>query len=1147
MISPFQPPTGRPNYGYQEAWIGGNRVQSNSDSIHQVYSHDLFQSSWDASTAQWDPIKWLNGAVMLLHNEKPDAPMQTLAFGRIGPNSTMPPIIVPKYLQPAASQYIALDPNAGTTLPTNATPIPMGSSTPYYPVSQYTSVTNGITPSSGIVGLPEPAAVNQGTSYNDPPFIPSSLETVAADGYANYANIVNTNGGIMLHNVWNMVWPTEQADGRRYLAGYGPVWGQSTYAGPTFCQVGAPGSLRVKVMANRSSCIMERIVPIEHDIGRDSEYPWIFPYMDKGEVHHQIQVASTPAESTFSSKSCTGPAPPSIPPVPNLGFRLNMEMSVDPKRASSTASSGVTPQVRVRWGDKIDRGMGSIWAQGFELFCTVGEIPKVLYNNGNQILTCYLSDSPLTSLSSEMDVKVDYIGTNVRVQFGQNQPHLIRAYDVGGEQGASTGVYVTVNRVQLQITNCTLTFSFSPLYHNPWDPTQRTGFYNSYGSPGSSTAPSGDDTFSAYDFPALLKAGGATAQQLFAAGQAKLVGSVVLTANVIDHADPHPQVKTLLQQMQTGFWDKTQCQGPTNIHDCVTNATGPVGDTRDYGHLQCILDPRHNTPTSTLGWEGLPTNATSQATPVVFADYGHTLQYAAPPANTHVPIVSDEGLTRINFMIRANTTHTSPVVLGFKVPNDNVTVSIPPSPVSITQYVSDWSITWSPGDGQPMKVMQAEADLNMINPPEWLVQTLVGNQMRITITNAGYPQAAKAYDAGSPIGAAMYSGPRAVFDGISVNASVGTDSAGKTTLSVSCKDMMHLLDVALLETNCRFDQCSYYMAFVTLLRCSDYFPMFEVRDPTNPALLKDGLGQQWMNSVSGFNVTSPTPDKWTGWGQTSGMYGAGFGPYGALYFGTSGLTGTSWEVKAGVGLMDSLKTILSMMDDLYYVPLFFYDPGTGTFVLTFRGLPTSMVGDPINGGLTPLSHPWIISEPVALRGDGFETIRDGIPLLKVNGKPSFTMRVDTENLASHVVAVGEDRIAGVPIKAAAENPNWNILNDGKHPLPTDWAKVFGHTGYISKLLFNEHTTTIPDHESLMGFARNRMGWLMRPRISVQEMTALAIIAPGNDGSLGLLLAGMKYDPTYLEKSTITWNAKEGTLSSSFSAVTWPTSPIGGGS
>ena len=542
---------------------------------------------------------------------------------------------------------------------------------------------------------------------------------------------------------------------------------------------------------------------------------------------------------------------------------------------------------------------------------------------------------------------------------------------------------------------------------------------------------------------------------------------------------------------------------------------------RDSRHKDCSLDPPPNLGVSYL----------VGCLPIV--PYRHQFIPAyALRSSPGKPTIMNTDSTTVNVLFKANVTHTSPMLFGFKA--DDVA---PPNPVGgssiyTTLSPTSWEVNWRSEEGDVGCIMRAEAKIVVVNPDPDVILAVANNQMRIQITETGYKQWAAALPANTKLHQAVWA-DKPIFEGITVGLSVNRTSSGKVIMTIYAVDPMMMLEKAMLETNLRFDGCNYLTAFCTLFRHSDYASALVVR-------LSRGSGASAFPGVPGRMVGG----HWLGAQRADELFPEMFATH---YFGYSPTIGRAYEVPAGTFLMSALRGLMSKMSTPDFVPLFYYDPTSSVFVLTKRGLDdTKGLWPGSAGGVGNYVHPWIFDSPVMISASGFGTDSLAAGLMMQASKDGgggglYTLESSTRLFVSHYTAFGTNRATGTPVKASATNPMWNHLK-GK-PM-SEWANVYGHMGYRGKVK-DESPTFICDQVAALKYCNDKMWWLMRPVLKLSNITVDGMLFPGGeygglaDGTVGIVTGNELFQNAFLDTVSIRFDAEDQRVKSTISCYVFP--------
>lgn len=1146
--------------GYQEAWFDTQANQTNQASRYsRLFPAEHWLNQWDVVNTSWRQVPHIGG-LALNYNQTPDAPNQTLCFGRVGVQSTdIPDICVAGLeLAPVDGQYIETDPNVGPSIPGGSGSSQAPPDTSDQPIFDPVMV--------GGNAIPQIQNGLQEQLFADTPFKPSSVDFIArrknkstanADWYINQIRTL----GLPLYNVWDMSSPNKSADGRTYIRNYGPSWGNTNYAGPQFSQEGGIGNLRVRISANKGVATMRRVAPLNKCIGRDIRFPWIFPYVDNTQLlSHEIQVSRIIGVETGidkMGKEIEGK------PIPNIGFLLDMDITSESQRGSFFGSGGSSPQVMIQWGgalanpyrpqdpwqnDTSDfKDAGSEWATGFQAYIAPNKVPYVRYWDGQKTATAYLAESPIPALAA-MQFKVEYFGTSMIVSLGDKSKEIcIRGYSQKGVNETRKGVYVTNNSVSMQVSNCTVTFSCMPIYYNPWSTSQDAGFIDGDVSTALDAASKNntDPSNNKFEFWAWQQQGDDLAH-LFAAGLAKLNNMAIFHLPPSRNtSDARSQATTLVNKVITNLTKQspntTQIKEQTDTWgDMMVPANNSGYYHTDEGWPALIRDSRQN-PCDGINVATCPLQLCSSVFPSKVG-LGYNWLTAQPmptpdwPGGTGSPTQLSTDTTTVSMLFCVNTTHTTPIIFGFKADGvHNEAPFLPEQVASETLKATNWVIQWSASggsEGTVSKVMKASADVTIVDPSANALFALANNQMKLIIEDTGYPGMASNIPSGATtLRRAIYNSGR-IFEGITTSVRVSRTSSGKVVAVIHAVDPILMLEMAMLESNLRFDGNSYVMAICNLMRHTDYVNIFELRfGNTTPGTAGTNgvlVGPTWLGGkrieqlLSNLNIKIP-------------------------YFGYQPGIGRSYEASPGTFVMVHITNILNKMISPAFMPLFYYDPTTHKFVLTHRlrtpHAPPGGLGADKDGRL------WIIDAPQGVNTNAWDasSIMGGLLLQANKGGPLYSLESSTAHLSSHCVGMGNNRITGTPLKGTAMNPNWNSLATAS--TSAGWASVYGHMGYRAKVLETGAKGFLPDQYALNTYIQNRMWWLMRPAMRISELTVDGVVFPGSggdlggiaDGSLGVVIGQEQWLNTVLENVTITYDAVDQRVQSKISVAVFPPS------
>ena len=265
--------------GYQECWMGQLQSQ-NRHPYEMAWPSDIYiNNDWDSMGKNWRDAPGSLGAIMLKINDAPDAPRQTICRGRLGTEiGDLPLFYVDEELVPTFTDTID---DAGPSILESDLP---NSAVPYFNEEIMQS------------GAATSIDVKRNIQIPTEPFKPSSLDHLNDSAPGIVKQYIETYG-LKLWNVWDIVYPSEFADQRKYLRNFGPIYGSSQSFGPTIRQSGSIGQMQVQVIANRSHATVKRMKPVGYCVGRDATYPWIFPYIDSdGQPNQSIYMSNTACE-----------------------------------------------------------------------------------------------------------------------------------------------------------------------------------------------------------------------------------------------------------------------------------------------------------------------------------------------------------------------------------------------------------------------------------------------------------------------------------------------------------------------------------------------------------------------------------------------------------------------------------------------------------------------------------------------------------------------------------------------------------------------------------------------------------------------------------------------------------------------------------
>lgn len=1127
-----KPPAGR----YQETWVDRN-VSQQTTQTGRVVGVEHWKGGWDTSTKKLSSVPQFNG-VVLDCNRTPDAPRHTLVYGKArfyGEGTALNNIYVAhKGLRP---EKYAATPAGGSVIPPGADGGTASWNADNTPAQPFPNTDVGLRATANLSSK----AVKE-KFHQDTPFIPSKMGNVTNNGGIRqwYSDNIYKDWGLRLWNVWNLVSPSEAEDGRVYYENYGPVWTKSNYAGATLQQDFTEGILRVKINASMSRAIVERLAPIEKDIGRDPHYPWIFPYIDaNGQVNHSIMatVGPTPAgPSPWTSdgqkceKALKSDSLDHETDVDNQGFIMNLDITTQSDRGNFLGQGGGTPSVTVTWGGGAD--LGGTWLTEFSVQLIPNKRPSLTYNDSQGTQEIFLSTSEVPDGS--ITLRVQYLGPHMLVVLNEN---ISEAKFIRGQSDAATGslnprgVHVTTNKVRLVVENCTVSFDFQPAYANPWDPSQVIG--GGWTGEGSSN----------WDFHAKEN-GSETENASFVNGMVKFEGLSNLAFNFNGHDanSVSGNAEKVYQSLRDAVYGNGKYSNQTLYGTEVTHPTQQVARLNtNYGSEVRTVDSQtldYDTPMIVLDWRHeLPKPGNPGNVPVRFLGYksGTPAQTARAAGD---PYEDDDQVGFISTLVRVNTTHTSPIIIGFKAPATSEpqwpseaqeTTPQSPQPGSsslstlstgggsggstgstnkaasedISQYVESWKIDWK--EDAEGKVLRATATLTLLNPPTWMIRALTNNILKVRIHSTGY-QINSTHGSFTPrIKQALFSA-EPIFEGFTTEVQEGDQSGGEHRVMVVCSDPIGMLESSILETNFRMDGCSILLSFCSLMKHSNFSNRFAV---IPYAGYDESKGQPYYRWLQG-----PTTADWF---SNIGLASR----YGMICFGYEPLASKSHEINVGAVLYEELKKLLSCMDDPMVRPIFYYDPKKARFTLAFRQAKNTV------GRLVVSSVP--------------QDMNSALPLISSasgEGGGFYVKRSVVDNIKTHYTLIGSSRLDGTPMKQTVTNPNWRGL-EGKG-LKDAGQGVMGHTGFLRRILDAKTEQMFADQKNLKKAAVQRMWWIMRPVWYIGQMKVLGLVMPNSDDvTVTVKIENRSYDVAFLGSSSIEYDNKEGTLTSTFDVKIWP--------
>lgn len=1095
-------------YTYQEFPMSSLETNQGSDQI-KMYPAEKWTTHFESFCSNWESVPQID-AYKLITNPDPDAPRQTLIYGYLSKGGGDIPNLIAaddNYCPPDSSYVVT---TGGTTTTTTTT---TGVSQSFAPPVDPTG-------GSGMLVVPALSGF-----IKDRPFIPSSIDHLAPDATIYKKNI--EQNGIKIHNIWNVAY-SSNAPTIGYIKNKGPYWGSAAYAGPTAEQVGEPGALRVKVNANKGAMTLYRVAPINNDIGMDSDYPWVFPYVDDtGSVIHGAMY-NTNADGYFLNEKRISGGKPS-PQCINVGFQMKVDVSAEgPRGAFANTGGGVSPNVTIAWGwPTIDKAVypssDGGFATSFYVTAAHNKIPILKYHDGTRIVEVQLGDSPADfTESTSLSLVVEYLGTAILVKTNYGTK-LIKAESGMGGSSALKGVWVSNSTVSIYVAGCVATFDFSPVYYNPWSPSSdiKIGDYTNIEI---TTQDGGYHTANDLSFnPSIPETGFA---KLIAASCFNTYAKPSVSKKVLDE---------IFNQMVSSFNKQTYTPS-----DLIASAINPSNTNNRFspesGWPQCILDSREK---RIDGYEVFKPIAKVY-------NYGSGVFSGSNSQNGLPQWAPTDPISTLSVVWQARTTCTTPLIFGFKI-DDYPLIEFPEAEnKDISQYVSKWEINWSAENDY--KVLRAKGSVTLLNPPGYIIDVVSKNRMHIKIMESGYKTYSQHVD--TSLQPFLYRGGSLgqLFTGLTVGTSLSLGPGGDVYFTIECVDPLKFLEDYRLETNLRFDGVSYFMAFSSLIQASDYAKMFIVEDQINYNTQLGGWRHSWRQYPFTVFPYSNAPITW------DKIYSDANYVYNSMFFGYQPMVGRSYEVQAGSQLFDSLMEIMKNMHNPAALPLFFFRPQQGQFVLQIRN------GDPNLPDMNQFIRPWFKSE-LSTEDD----LKTYLPLLCIGNSEAYQITSDTSNLVSHFTVTGQDRATGLAIKATAINPKWTALNgQSLQQYRQDWqpagalstsspiasnfsgttghdkslSKIYGHIGY-KKRAYQNVGNFVSNMSGAYAYAVSRCWWLMRPVITINNLTVYGIVDFYPDGICTIELGDTKYNKALLKQSTITYDANDGLITSRFSVFLFP--------
>lgn len=1089
-------------FNYQEFNLASNPTSQGSQEL-SLYPAEKWSSHFESYSPLWESVPQID-AYKLKVNQSPDAPQQTLIYGYLAKGAA------------GGTDFVTADDNYA----------PIDSAFISSPVSG----TTGAATTSGTAPSFLPPVVTSGTGGLDPvqmvnsvvreiPFIPSSVDNLAADA-VKYKEIIKQNG-IQTHNIWHITPSFSSQMNMQYLQNWGPYWSDSSYAGATAEQAGEPGAMKVKVNANKGALMLYRVAPMNHDIGYDSRYPWVFPYIDNetGQVVHEGNggLFDVSPNGLFRNEERKVKGKTNSP---NIGFQMNIQVSAEGERgAFSDSGGGISPVVTVMWGyrsinDAFNPGADeSNFAESFYVTFAHNKIPILHYHDGTRLVNIQLEDNPLEfNDNTQLTLTVEYLATSmlVRTNSGVKLISALTASDSSGLQG----VWTANPNISIYVGGCTATFDFMPVYYNPW-------------------YPAGDIKLATTDIEITEQDDGVhTASNLSfnpdkpKSGFAKMVISSAFNT----YANPDNAV-AVLDDMFDSVWEAFQDQTYHPIH--LRLAANPFGNSKytpESGWPQCITDSRN-----TFDDNG---NLKNVIVPIAkIYSVGSGINTGTTDGFIPEPAMKDP-MSNLSIIWQVRTTHTTPLIFGFKT-KDAPAIEFPASPwKDISAYVSKWEINWE--SEQDYKILRGSGSVTLLNPPGYIIDVVSKNRMHIQITDTGYVKYSQAVN--DDVKPFLYrSSP--IFTGLTVGTSLSFGPGGDVEFTINLVDPLKLLEDYRLETNLRFDSVSYFMAFAMLFQASDYSDMFLVEDFIHNSKFVNGWKQTWR----GGPTIHQYPNAITWDRMTSGLY-----YYNSMFFGFQPLIGKSYEVQVGTQLFNGLVEIVKNMHNPASIPLFYFRPSDGMFVFQVR--------DGWDNADSVVRRPSIKSEIITE-----EQLKECLPLLSLGNNDAYVMTSDTSELTSHFTVTGSDRATGQAIKATAVNPKWYALSeyDISRVVSSDFettdnntqltgnnqitgmvehekpiSAVYGHLGY-KRRFYQNVGNFVADIHGAYAYAMSKTWWLMRPVINITNLSVYGMIDYLDDGLLNIELSGLEYRKALLKQSKIVYDANEGTVISTFSVFVFP--------
>lgn len=1093
-------------YTYQEFSLDSMKQDVGAQDL-QLYPAERWSSHFKTYSPLWEVVQELGGYKLVV-NQNPSAPQQTFIYGCLSSESSIPDYTTDYF--PDNNLYIEADVSGpGTSVSSDIS------------VEEQTFLPAIEESDEGIPAIQIAAGV-----IREEPFIPSSIDDLASDADI-YRDIIKSVG-IKTHNIWNMTKAYTENSNIRYIRSWGPSWTSSQYAGAIAEQSGSVGDMKIKVNANKGSLMLYRMAPMNCDIGLDSQYPWIFPYVDEGgKPKHGLFLSEQLGKEggLFGNEYRTrGGAPKNLY---NIGFKITVDVSAEAQRGAFAGSGGVAPTINVQWGWGSDPEKGftpesiGSFASSFCINLSHNKVPILTYHDGERLVNISIEDTPSDfSSNSRLELTVEYLGTAMLVKVGQSGSRLISG-KTGIDGSGLKGVWTKNPNISVFFAGCSAIFQFMPVYYNPWSPASDIRL-----NPDSVTVTDENHTPSQLGFDINHPKSG--------------FAKMMAVSSFNTYASPADQ-ESVFNDMYNSILEAFDAQTYSPL-DLIQAASGyPYSKFKpEDGWPQCILDSRN------IPLENGAASRVLQPIAQVFS-FGQGIKTNFSQKE-NLPILAEKDpMSSMSIIWQVRTSCTTPIVYGFKTKDVNYIEFPKDREKDISEYVTSWNINWK--SELDYKILRAEAEINLLNPPGYLIDVLSKNIMNIRISDSGYREYSNAVE--ENIKDFIYRDGN-VFVGITTGTSLKTGPGGDVTFTVSCVDPIKLLEDYRLETNLRFDGVSYFTAFSMLMQASDYGDQLLIEDGINDKRIVGGWKQAWRGGFERtvFGTATRRPITW------DCMNSAYL--YGSMFFGYQPMIGKSFEVQPATLLMDELRNILDNMHNPSALPLFFYRPSDNVFVLQVRdGLTSAEESEGITSGKR---RPKLKSE-----FESEEELKYWLPILCVGNSDAYEMKSDLSNICSHFTVLGIDRATGLSIKATAINPKWRILDnysldatgaivegdvssDYKYDSSGNIAGMLEHTSSISgayghigykRRAFKPIGNFIADMPSAYGYAMSRMWWLMRPEITINGLTVYGLIDYLDEGLLNVNLSGLPYLKCLINNSSISYDANEGTIISKVGVYIFP--------